>query len=111
MPGPLGPIAGIVAAVRAARLAQAATRSTGGITGAKTVGKVFAEGKAPPIVPKTQAQINAEGLAKIKEALKIPEKGTPAANKISSQIKKDNASSSEKAGKAFTKISKKTYKN
>jgi hypothetical protein len=105
------PIAGIVAAVRAARLAQAATRSTGGITGAKTVGKDFAEGKAAPIIPKTQAQINAEGLAKIKEALKIPEKGTPAANKISSQIKKDNASSSEKAGKASTKISKKTYKN
>jgi len=104
------PIAGIVAAVRAARLAQAATRSTGGITGAKTVGKDFAEGKAAPIVPKTQAQINAEGLAKIKKALNLPEKGTPAARKISSQIKKDSASSSEKAGKASTKISKKTYK-
>jgi hypothetical protein len=104
------PIAGIVAAVRAARLAQAATRSTGGITGAKTVGKDFAEGKAAPIVPKTQAQINAEGLKKVREALNLPEKGTPAAVKISSQIKKDSASSSEKAGKASTKISKKTYK-
>ena len=109
MPVPLGPIAGIVAAVRAARLAQAATRSTGGITGAKTVSKVFAEGKAPPIVPKTQAQINAEGLKKIREALNLPKKGTPEANKISSQIKKDSVSSSKKAGKASTTISKKTY--
>ena len=105
MPG----IAAIVAAVRAARLAQAATRSTGGIKGVGTVGKVFAEGKAPPIVPKTQAQINTEGLKKIKEALNLPKEGTPAANKISSQIKKDSVSSSEKAGKASTKISKKTY--
>jgi hypothetical protein len=106
----LPPIAAIVAAVRAARLAQAASRTTGGIKGAGTVGKVFAEGKAPPIVPKPQAQTNAEGLKKIREALNLPEKGTPAANKISSQIKKDSVSSSEKAGKASTKISKKTYK-
>ena len=103
------PIAGLVAAVRAARLAQAATRSTGGITGAKTVGKDFAEGKAPPIVNKTPSI--AESQAKIRQILNIPEKGTPAANKIASQIKKDNASSSEKAGKASTKIFKKTYKN
>jgi len=84
-------------------------RMVGGIKGVKTVSKDFAEGMAPPIVPKTQAQINAEGLAKIKKALNLPEKGTPAASKISSQIKKDSASSSEKAGKASTKISKKTY--
>jgi hypothetical protein len=102
MPGPLGPIA-LAALANAIRVA-------GGIKKASTVNKVFAEGMAPPIVPRTQAQINAEGLAKIRQTLKIPEKGTPAANKISSQIKKHNASSSEKAGKASNTLSKKTYK-
>lgn len=106
MPG----IAAIVAAVRAARLAQAATRSTGGIKGAGTVGKVFAEGKAPPIVPKPQAQINAEGLAKIRQTLNIPEKGTPAYSRYLAKRTKDSTISSEKAGKASTTISKKTPK-
>ena len=104
------PIAAIVAAVRAARLAQAAARTTGGIKGAGTVGKVFAEGKAPPIIPKTQAQINAEGLAKVKEALNIPKKGTPEYDKFQTKLKKDSVISSEKAGKLSTSISKKTYK-
>ena len=81
------PIAGIVAAVRAARLAQAATRSTGGITGSKTVSKVFAEGKAPPIVPKTQAQINAEGAAKARAAMGLSPK--PSAQEIASRASKE----------------------
>jgi len=102
MPVPLGPIA-LAALANAIRVA-------GGIKKATTVNKIFAEGGAPPILPKTQAQTNVEGLKKIKEALNLPKKGTPAANKISSQIKKDSVSSSEKAGKASTKISKKTYK-
>ena len=105
MPG----IAALVAAVRAARLAQAATRSTGGITGAKTVGKDFAEGKAPPI-PNKPPSI-AESQAKIRQTLNIPEKGTPAYSRYLAKQAKDNATSSEKAGKALTKISKKTYKN
>ena len=86
-----------------------AIRTAGGITKAKTVGKDFAEGKAPPIVPKTQAQINAEGLAKIRQTLNIPEKGTPAYSRYLAKLAKDNTVGSEKAGKAFTKISKKTY--
>ena len=104
------PIAGIVAAVRAARLAQAAARTTGGIKGAGTVGKVFTEGKAPPIVPKPQALINAEGLAKIRQTLNIPAKGTPAYSRYLAKQTKNNTVSSEKAGKASTTISKKTYK-
>ena len=46
MPAPLGPIA---LAVLAARI-----RAVGGITKAKTVTKDFAEGKAPPITPKSK---------------------------------------------------------
>ena len=107
MPVPLGPIAGIVAAVRAARLAQAATRTTGGITGAKTVGKDFAEGKAPPIFNKTPSI--AESQAKIRQILNIPEKGTPAYGRYLAKQVKNNTTSSEKAGKASTNISKKTY--
>jgi hypothetical protein len=83
-------IAAIVAAVRAARLAQAATRSTGGITGAKTVGKDFAEGKAAPIIPKTQAQINAEGIAKGRAALGLSPK--PTAQEIAARASKEKAS-------------------
>lgn len=101
MPAPLGPIA-LAALANAIRVA-------GGIKKAKTVNKVFSEGSAPPIIPKTQTQINAEGLKKIRETLNLPEKGTPAANKILSKRKKDIAISSEKAGKASTIISKKTY--
>ena len=86
-------------------------RMVGGIKGVKTVSKDFAEGMAPPIVPKTQAQTNAEGLKKIRDALNLPKKGTPAAAKTSAQIKKDAAVSSQKAGKASTTISKKTYNN
>lgn len=85
-------------------------RTAGGITEAKTVSKDFAEGKAPPIVPKTQAQINAEGLAKAKQSLNFPEKGTPEYDKLQAKMKKDNAIGSEKAGKLSTSISKKTYK-
>lgn len=103
------PIAAIIAAVRAARLAQAAARTTGGIKGAGTVGKVFAEGKAPPIVPKTPSI--AESQAEIRQILNIPKKGTPEYDKFQAKIKKDSVISSEKAGKAFTKTSKKTYKN
>jgi hypothetical protein len=102
MPAPLGPIA-------LATLANA-IRVAGGIKKAKTVGKDFAEGMAPPIVPKTQAQINAEGLAKIKQTLKIPEKGTAAYSRYLAKRTKDSAVSSEKAGKASTTISKKTPK-
>ena len=104
----LPPIAGIVAAVRAARLAQAATRTTGGITGAKTVGKDFAEGKAPPILNKTPSI--AESQAKIRQILNIPEKGTPAYSRYLAKRTKDSTVSSEKAGKASTTISKKTPK-
>jgi hypothetical protein len=85
------------------------TRMVGGIKGVKTVSKDFAEGMASPIVPKTQAQINAEGLAKIRQTLNIPEKGTPAYSRYLAKLAKDNTVGSEKAGKAFTKISKKTY--
>ena len=113
MPLPLGPAA--LAALRVISAAKAA-RKTGGIVGAgsKSVNPVYKnmtdtiQGNSVKVT-KTQAQINAEGLAKIKKALNLPEKGTPAASKISSQIKKDSASSSEKAGKASTTISKKTY--
>jgi len=113
MPLPLGPAA--LAALRVISAAKAA-RKTGGIVGAgsKSVNPVYKnmtdtiQGNSVKVT-KTQAQINAEGLKKVREALNLPEKGTPAAVKISSQIKKDNASSSVKAGKAFTKISKKTY--
>ena len=86
-----------------------AIRTAGGIKKAKTVGKDFAEGMAPPIVPKTQAQINAEGLAKIRQTLNIPEKGTPAYSRYLAKLAKDNTVGSEKAGKASTVISKKTY--
>ena len=110
---PLGPAA--LAALRVISAAKAA-RTTGGIVGAgsRAVDPAFKnmtstiQNNSVKVI-KTQAQINAEGLAKIKKALNLPEKGTPAASKISSQIKKDTASSSEKAGKASTKISKKTY--
>ena len=71
------PIVAIVAAVRLARAAQIATRTAGGIKSAKTVQKVYKEGSAAPA--RTQAQINAEGIAKAKEALKMPPKGTTAA--------------------------------
>ena len=115
MPGPLGPIA--LAALRTISNAKI-VRTIGGITGqgSKSVNPVYKNMtdkiQANSVkVTKTQAQINAEGLKKIKEALNLPKKGTPEANKISSQIKKDSVSSSEKAGKASTKISKKTYKN
>ena len=113
MPGPLGPIA--LAALRTISNAKI-VRTIGGITGqgSKSVNPVYKNMtdkiQANSVkVTKTQAQINAEGLKKIREALNLPKKGTPEANKISSQIKKDSVSSSKKAGKASTTISKKTY--
>lgn len=102
------PIAAIVAAVRAARLAQTAARTSGGIKGAVTVGKDFAEGGAPPIVPKTPSI--AESQAEIRRILNIPEKGTPAYSKSVANKTKQEKINSEKAGKASTTISKKTYK-
>jgi len=86
-----------------------AIRTAGGITKAKTVGKDFAEGKAPPIIPKTPSI--AESQAEIRQILNIPKKGTPEYDKFQTKLKKDSVISSEKAGKAFTKTSKKTYKN
>ena len=86
-------------------------RMVGGIKGVKTVSKDFAEGMAPPIAPKTQAQINAEGLKKIRDVLNLPKKGTPAYSRYLAKQAKNNTVTSEKAGKAFTKTSKKTYKN
>jgi hypothetical protein len=76
------PIAALVAAARLARAAQVATRTASGIKTAKTVEKIYKEGSASPIVSaptKSQSQINAEGIAKAREALKMPAKGTPAA--------------------------------
>ena len=86
-----------------------AIRTAGGITKAKTVTKDFAEGSAPPITPKTPSI--AESQAKIRQILNIPEKGTPAYSRYLAKLKKDSTVSSEKAGKAATKISKKTYNN
>ena len=73
--GPVG-IAALVAAVRAARAASALTRTTGGIKNARSVGKVYKEGSAAPI-PRTQAQINEEGLAKARAVIGAT-KATPA---------------------------------
>ncbi len=76
------PIAALVAAARLARAAQLATRTASGIKTAKTVEKIYKEGSASPIVSaptKSQSQINAEGIAKAREALKMPPKGTVAA--------------------------------
>ena len=61
-------IAAIVAAARLAKAAQAAARTVGGIKGARTVGKIYQEGSAPPI-GRTQAQITEEGIAKARAAL------------------------------------------
>jgi hypothetical protein len=76
------PIAAIVAAARLARAAQVATRTASGIKTAKTVEKIYKEGSASPITStptKSQSQINAEGISKAREALKMPAKGTAAA--------------------------------
>jgi hypothetical protein len=100
MPAPLGPIA-LAALANAIRVA-------GGIKKTKTVNKDFAEGKAPPIPPKTPSI--AESQAKIRQTLNIPAKGTPAYSRYSAKQAKDNTVSSQKAGKASTTISKKTYK-
>jgi hypothetical protein len=100
MPAPLGPIA-LAALANAIRVA-------GGIKKAKTVNKVFAEGSAPPITPKTPSI--AESQAKIRQILNIPEKGTPAYSRYLAKLARDNATSSEKAGKASTTLSKKTPK-
>jgi len=98
MPVPLGPAA--LAALRVISAAKAA-RKTGGIVGAgsKSVNPVYKnmtdtiQGNSVKVT-KTQAQINAEGLKKVREALNLPEKGTPAAVKISTQKKKNCASKS-----------------
>jgi hypothetical protein len=76
------PIAAIVAAARLARAVQVATRTASGIKTAKTVEKIYKEGSAAPITSaptKSQSQINAEGIAKAREALKMPPKGTASA--------------------------------
>ena len=119
MPAPFL-IGGIIARAALKKIAtsQRAIRTVGGITGggSKSVTPVY-KNMTDNIqsnsvkVTKTQAQINAEGLAKIRQTLNIPAKGTPAAAKTSAQIKKDAAVSSQKAGKASTTISKKTYNN
>ena len=85
MPAPVA-IAALVASVRAARAIQSATRTTGGIKSAKTVQKVYKEGSAAPV--KSQAQINAEGIAKAKEALKMPREGTAAAKNAAESRKR-----------------------
>jgi hypothetical protein len=85
MPAPLA-IAALAAAARAARVIQSATRTTGGIKTAKTVQKVYKEGSAAPA--RTQAQINADGIAKAKEALRMPREGTPAAKNAAESRKR-----------------------
>jgi hypothetical protein len=85
------PIAAIVAAARLARATQVALKGAPSIKTAKTVQKVYREGSASPIVStptKTQAQINAEGIAKSREALKMPAKGTTAAKNASESRKR-----------------------
>ena len=84
----IGPI---VAAARAARAAQIATRITGGIKGAKTVEKIYQEGSAAPIAGsvKSQAQINAEGIAKARQSIGLPAK--PTAQEIASRASKEKA--------------------
>ena len=85
------PLAVIVAAARAARAIQLATRNSGGIKAAKTVQKIYREGSASPIVStpaRSQAQINAEGIAKAREALKMPREGTTAAKNAAESRKR-----------------------
>jgi hypothetical protein len=85
------PIAAIVAAARLARAAQAVAKSAPSIKTAKTVDKLYREGSASPIVSapaRSQAQINAEGIAKSREALKMPAKGTTAAKNASESRKR-----------------------
>lgn len=91
MPLPLGP-----AALAALRIISGAkiVRTTGGIVGtnAKTVNPVYRNVTVKP-APKTQAQINQEGLAKIRKELNIPEKGTAAhQRRMSSKASKENVS-------------------
>jgi hypothetical protein len=85
------PIAAIVAAARLARVAQAVAKSAPSIKTAKTVDKLYREGSASPIVSaptRSQSQINAEGIAKAREALKMPAKGTTAAKNASEARKR-----------------------
>lgn len=87
----------------------AKVREVAGITKAKTVNKDFAEGSAPPITPKTPSI--AESQAEIRRILNMPKEGTPAYNRFLAQKSKQEKISSEKASKASTTISKKTYKD
>jgi hypothetical protein len=90
------PIVAIVAAARLARAAQVATRTASGIKTAKTVDKLYKEGSAPPITgtpAKTQAQINAEGIAKSREALKMPPKNTVSARNAEESRKRASEAS------------------
>lgn len=80
------PIAAIVAAARAARAIQLATRTAGGIKSAKTVEKVYKEGFAPPA--RTQAQINAEGAAKARDAMGVSK---PDPKAVARRITQDKA--------------------
>jgi hypothetical protein len=85
------PIAAIVAAARLARAAQVALKSAPSIKTSKAVQKLYREGSASPIVStptRSQAQINAEGIAKAKEALKMPREGTTAAKNAAESRKR-----------------------
>ena len=119
MPAPFL-IGGIIARAALKKIAtsQRAIRTVGGITGggSKSVTPVYKNmtnniQSNSVKVTKTQAQINAEGLAKIRQTLNIPAKGTPAYSRYLAKQVKDNTVTSEKAGKASTTISKKTYNN
>jgi hypothetical protein len=80
------PIAALVAAARAAHAIKLATRTAGGIKSAKTVEKIYREGSAPPA--RTQAQINAEGIAKAREALGVSK---PDPKAVARKITQDKA--------------------
>jgi hypothetical protein len=85
------PIAAIVAAARLARAAQVALKSAPSIKTAKTVQKLYREGSASPIVStptRSQAQINAEGIAKAREALGVSK---PDPKAVARKITQDKA--------------------
>lgn len=85
----IGPVVGRTVAGKAAVevAKKLAVRIAGGIKGAKTVDKVYAEGSAAPIA-KSQAEINAEGVANARKAMGLSEKPTP--QEIASRTAKEN---------------------
>jgi hypothetical protein len=107
--------AGIAARAIAKKLAS---RAAGGITGkgSKAVNPVYRnttdaiQRNSVKVVPTVKTPSIAESQAKIRQTLNIPAKGTPAYSRYSAKQAKDNTVSSQKAGKASTTISKKTYK-